>query len=189
MAWAQEIIDFVLKSKPWTTVNEYYTATANYINLSFYQRDASDEGNTTVDDKIYIDDVSVKPVPYYTTNGTHSADTSTTEKQAGSYSDVFVSTNVGDSTTNHVSLDTLYFTELVPGDYLRFGSYVKSGTASTTMYIRIGNNTQTFALTADWALYNYDILVNSYTVKKKIKIWFDKAATVYFDTGSIKKAM
>ena len=70
----------------WTTVSEYFVADGDYTAIRFYQTNAAGSGVSAIGDKIYIDDVSIKPVPYYASNGTHSIDTSSTQKYAGSYS-------------------------------------------------------------------------------------------------------
>lgn len=100
----------------WTTVTEYHTAAAAYTSIAFYHLNSGGSASSiTVGDKIYIDDVSIKPVPYWATNGTHSIDTSSTQKYAGSYSGRVISTAVGDTTTNFISLASSNFTTLEAG--------------------------------------------------------------------------
>jgi hypothetical protein len=118
----------------WTTASEYVTPSTNYTQIRFYQFDAGGAYNTSAGDKIYIDDVSIKPVPYWEGSGTMSVDTTTEQKQSGSGGAKFVQSLGSDLALSHGDFtdaaDTLWWTDGSDAWIMTGGVASASGTSS-----------------------------------------------------------
>lgn len=136
---------------------------------------------------------------YFAGNGTHSADTSSTYKQAGSYSMKVISGGVGDTTTNHISLAYNQFEPIVAGKKYTIEYWANAASpgdyASTTKpryTLKIGSKSSqsdTIAVYPNlWEKVVYTFQATSAEVNTPIKIYCSQADTGWIDNFSITQA-
>jgi len=141
---------------------------------------------TATTDTFYVRDIKVSQIPNYLTTGNHSFDSSSTYKQAGTYSGVITATNAGNGTTNTISLASTYFTAVTSGTNYRFQVYAYTSTANTTLTFKLGDIILTNIVpTTGMNVLNFDFKATASTTGN-ILLYLDKAATVYIDEASLK---
>lgn len=130
-------------------------------------------------------------------NGTHSIDTTSTDKRTGTYSSKIISTGAGDSTTNFVNLPNANFDTLKTdgnGVYEKYTLefWVKSKGASglPRVNIRIGNQLKTSDTISNIAFEKvvFNFQSNSLVSNQDIKLWINQADTVFVDDVSLTKS-
>lgn len=142
--------------------------------------------NSAEGDSLYFKDVLVSKVSNFLPNGNHSVDTTSTQKQADSYSLDITASAAGDGTTNTVSLDSDEFTAVTDGANYRFQVYAYTETASTTLTFELGDISQSLDVsTSGFTELNFDFEATASTTGD-IKLYLNKAATVYIDAVSLK---
>jgi len=132
----------------------------------------------------------------WTGNGTHSIDTTSTDKRTGTYSGKLISTGAGDSTTNFVNLPSANFDTLktdVNGVYEKYTLefWVKSKGASglPRISVRIGNQLKQSDTISNIAFekFVFNFQSNALVSNQDIKMWVNQADTVYVDDVSLTK--
>jgi len=141
---------------------------------------------TATTDSSYYKDMGLSTISNYTATGNHSIDTSSTYKQAGSYSGKIIATAAGNGTTNTISLASTKFTAVTSGLDYRFKLYAYTTTANTTLTFKLGDITKTAIVpTSGMSVINFDFVATASTTGN-ILLYLDKAATVYTDELSLK---
>lgn len=173
------LYDVTSTNATWTPVTGRFTASGTTTYNTLLSSESATLGN-------YIDNVSVKSVSNYLSNGNHTVDTSTVYKQAGSYSGKIVATAAGNGTTNTISLASTLFTAVTNGTNYRFQVYAYTSTANTVLTFKLGDITKTATVsTVGMSVINFDFQATASTTGN-ILLYLDKAATVYIDNISLK---
>lgn len=134
-----------------------------------------------------ISNISFREHPALKNNGNHTADSSTAQKNAGTYSTAITATGAGSSTTNFISLPSARFTAVESGKQYRFSIYAYTTTASTTLTFNLGDITLSETVsTTGFTKLDFDFKATASTTGN-IKLYLDKAATVYVDDASLKQ--
>jgi len=188
------------------TDNAY--TTSNYLFLSFGVNDmisniVCQQGEGSLDlnsyERIYHSDNRAFTKTgglAWTGNGTHSIDTTSTDKRTGTYSGKLISTDAGDSTTNFINLPSVNFDTLktdVNGVYEKYTLefWVKSKGASglPRINVRIGNQLKQSDTISNIAFekFVFNFQSNALVSNQDIKMWVNQADTVYVDDVSLTK--
>ena len=169
----------------WTLIQEFKTSAQAHTAIIFYISTLAAPGCVS-GDQLYIDDISLKNVSNFATNGNHSFDSSSTYKQAGTYSGVITASAAGNGTTNTISLASTLFTAVTNGLNYRFQVYAYTSTANTTLTFKLGDIVKTAIVsTVGMNVINFDFKATASTTGN-ILLYLDKAATVYIDDVSLK---
>jgi hypothetical protein len=171
----------------WTYVQENIIAANSATwTMFFYPTNGSGTLTGTSGDKLYIDDVSVKQISNYISNGNHTIDTTSAYKQAGSYGCSIVASAAGNGTTNTISLASTLFTAVTNGSAYRLQLYAYTSTANTTLTFKLGDIVKTAIVsTVGMTEIDFDFKATASTTGN-ILLYLDKAATVYIDELSLK---
>ena len=164
----------------WTTEKvAYISGTSGILQYSV-------GATTATTDTFYLKNIKLSTFPDYATNGNHSFDSSSTYKQAGSYSGAITASAAGNGTTNTISLASTKFTAVTNGKNYRFQVYAYTSTASTTLTFKLGDIVLTNIVpTIGMSVLNFDFKATASTTGN-ILLYLDKAATVYVDEVSLK---
>lgn len=157
-------------------------------NTSFYARDGTDLTYAGVaGDVFYVEGVSIHQLPTFATNGNHSADSNSTYKQAGTYSTAITASGAGSSSTHFISLASARFTAVKSGGFYRFQVHGYTTTADVTLTFNLGDITETVTVPTDaFGELQFDFKATASTTGN-IKLYLNKAATVYLDEASLKE--
>lgn len=126
--------------------------------------------------------------------GTHTIDTSSTDKRTGTYSGKLISTDVGDSTTNFVSLPAVNFDTLKQDANSVYEKYtlefwVKSKALSRVI-VKVGNQVKTSdtisTIAFEKVVFNFQS--NAIVSNQPILLYLNQADTVYLDDVSLTKS-
>lgn len=175
----------VISEHTWNTFTKRFIATGTNTRFSLTLRKNSGGGNADVNDQAYFDNISCKPVPYWTTNGNQVVDTSTAFKQTGSYSTSLTASGAGNGSTNAISLASTLFTAVTSGHNYRLKLYAYTTTATTTLTYLLGDKTEGKTVsTVGMTEIDYDFTATASTTGA-LYLYTDKAATVYIDMVSL----
>lgn len=140
----------------------------------------------TAGDLLYIKDLQASVFPFWLLGGNHTYDSSSTYKQANSYSGTITASAAGDASTNFISLASARFTAVTAGTQYRFQLYAYTSTANTTLTFKLGDIVKTAIVsTVGMSVINFDFKATASTTGN-ILLYLDKAATVYIDEVSLK---
>ena len=130
--------------------------------------------------------MKLKKMPYWTTTGNHTFDTSLVYKQSGTYSGKIIASGAGNGTTNTISLASTLFTSATSGTNYRFQVYAYTSTVNTTLTFKLGDILLTKDVpTSGMNVLNFDFKATASTTGN-IYLYTNQAATVYLDEASFK---
>lgn len=128
----------------------------------------------------------------WTGAGNHSVSRSTTDKRTGTASMAVVASAAGDSTTNYVTLAFANFDTVVSGSKYTVEGYARSNTATTTITMVIGSKTVTSGtlstVAGTFTKFVLNFQATASELSQGIKLYLNKAATVYVDDISFTQA-
>jgi len=183
---AGELNEFLTgATNTWLTSTIRVRPTAG-VQMRLYPCVYANSSYTDADDILYLREIGLSNSPQYNQVGNHSLDSSSTYKQAGSYSGKIVSTGVGDGSSNTISLASTQFTAVTGGLNYRLKLYAYTTTATTTLNFKLGD-IEMSALVDETGMAEIDFdFTATASTTGDIILYLDKAATVYIDEVSLR---
>lgn len=170
----------------WASLSGIRTMTSTNIRIYSTNSNSAVNFAGTAGDLFYIKDLKASVFPFWLLGGNHTFDSSSTYKQANSYSGTITASAAGDATTNFISLASARFTAVTAGTQYRFQVYAYTSTANTTLTFKLGDIVKTAIVsTVGMTAVNFDFKATASTTGN-ILLYLDKAATVYIDEASLK---
>ena len=129
----------------------------------------------------------------WTGSGNHTIVRTTGDKKAGSASGLISSSGAGDTTTNYVTLPANAFTVLVNGTKATIETWARSGTATTTLSLNIGDTTLTSGnlstTPGTFTKVVFNINVTAARIDVPFRWYLNKAVdSVFVDVNSLTQA-
>lgn len=126
--------------------------------------------------------------------GNHTVARSTVDKRTGTASALLTATGAGDATTNYIELPASGFTSLVEGEKYTLEFWAKATGATTKITASIGGQSRQSANigNTNWTSasnkYVFNFQATASEVGQPIRLFLDKADTVYIDDVSLTQA-
>jgi hypothetical protein len=128
----------------------------------------------------------------WTGAGTHTIDTSSTDKRTGTYSGKLKATAAGDSTTNYITLPATSFTAIEAGKKYTLEGWARVATAGTKITAGFGTKWKqsgTISTVAGtFTKYVFNFLATAAEVGQEIRIYCNQADSLYLDDLSLTQA-